>query len=44
MIPLPRMSVDGLLDYGALAVGMVAGFALLKPAADAVQDAISKKA
>ena len=44
MIPLPRLSVDSLLDYGALAIGLTLGFTILKPAADAVQEAISKKA
>jgi len=37
------MSVDGLLDYGMLAIGLTLGFTILKPAADAVQEAISKK-
>ena len=44
MIPLPRLSVDGLVDYAALAIGLTLGFTILKPAADAIQDAISKKA
>ncbi len=44
MIPLPRASIDGLWDYAFLAIGLTLGFTLLKPAADAVQEAISKKA
>jgi hypothetical protein len=41
---LPRPTIDGLFDYAALAIGLTLGFTILKPAADAVQDAISKKA
>jgi hypothetical protein len=44
MIPLPRLSVDSILDYFGIAIGLTLGFSLLKPAADAVQEAISKKA
>jgi len=43
MIPLPRLSVDSILDYFGVAIGLTLGFSLLKPAADAVQEAISKK-
>jgi len=43
MIPLPRLSVDSILDYFGIAIGLTLGFSLLKPAADAVQEAISKK-
>jgi|TARA_R100001463_G_scaffold3262_1_gene13429 hypothetical protein len=44
MIPLPALSVDGLLDYAGLAIGLTLGFTILKPAAESIQDAISKKA
>jgi len=44
MIPLPRLSVDGLMDYAGLAIGLTLGFTILKPAADSIQEAISKKA
>tara|TARA_R100000951_G_C2601879_1_gene168427 strand:+ start:825 stop:959 length:135 start_codon:yes stop_codon:yes gene_type:complete len=44
MIALPALSVDGLLDYAGLAIGLTLGFTILKPAAESIQDAISKKA
>jgi hypothetical protein len=43
MIPLPRFTADGLLDYGALAIGLVVGFALFRPVADNIQKAVSKQ-
>jgi hypothetical protein len=42
MIPLPRFTADGLLDYAALAIGLVVGFSLFSPVADQVEKALAK--
>jgi len=43
MIPLPRPTFDGLLDYAGLAIGLSVGFAILRGPAAAVEQAISKR-
>ena len=43
MIPLPRFTADGLLDYGAMAIGLVVGFALFRPVADNLEKAIGRQ-
>ena len=43
MIPLPRFTADGLLDYAGLALGLSVGFALLRAPAHSVEQAISKR-
>ena len=43
MIPLPALSIEGLASYAGLAIGLTLGFTILKPAADSIQEAISKK-
>jgi len=40
---LPRLSGAGILDYLALASGLIVGFALFSAPADSVGKAISKK-
>jgi len=43
MIPLPRLTADGLLDYAGLAIGLSIGFAILRGPAASVEQAISKR-
>jgi hypothetical protein len=43
MIPLPRFTADGLLDYAGLAIGLVLGFALFQQPANALESAIAKQ-
>jgi hypothetical protein len=43
MLPLPRFTADGLLDYAGLAIGLSIGFALLRGPAHSVEEAISKR-
>lgn len=40
---LPKLSGAGLIDYMALAAGLVAGFALFSAPAEQVGQALSKK-
>jgi hypothetical protein len=42
-VPLPRFSVDSIVDYMALAIGLSVGFAILREPAKAVEQAISKR-
>jgi len=43
MIPIPRFTADGLLDYAGLALGLSVGFALLRGVGASVEQAISKR-
>ena len=43
MIPIPKPSFDGLLDYAGLVVGVTLGFAIADLFMPQVQSAISKK-
>ena len=43
MIPLPRLTADGLLDYAGLAIGLSIGFAILRGPGASVEQAISKR-
>ena len=43
MIPIPRFTADGLLDYAGLALGLSVGFALLRGVGASVEEAISKR-
>ena len=43
MLPLPKLSAMGLIDYLALGLGVAAGAAIFGPAMSSLQDAISKK-
>mgnify|MGYP003147040224 CR=1 FL=1 len=43
MIPLPRPSFDGVLDYAALVVGVTLGFSVAQLFMPQIQSAISKK-
>ena len=43
MIPLPRMSFTGVLDYLALAAGLAVGFAIFKPPMDSLENAFRRK-
>jgi len=43
MIPLPRMSFEGVLDYMALAAGLAIGFAIFKPPMDSLEQAFRRK-
>ena len=42
MIPMPKASAMGVLDYAGLALGLVLGFALFQGPADQISKAISK--
>jgi len=42
-LPLPRLSVDSIVDYFALAIGLSVGFAILREPARSVEQAISKR-
>ena len=44
MLPLPRLTFDGLLSYVALAGGLALGFAIFKPPMDAIENAFKKRA
>tara|TARA_R110000764_G_scaffold142161_2_gene230201 strand:- start:530 stop:664 length:135 start_codon:yes stop_codon:yes gene_type:complete len=43
MIPIPKLSFDGLLDYAALVVGVTLGFGVADMFMPQIQSAISKK-
>lgn len=43
MIPLPRLSLEGIADYLALAVGVSLGFAIFRSPMNQLEDAFSKK-
>lgn len=43
MIPLPRLSFEGIADYLALGAGLALGFALFKQPMDRVEAALAKK-
>ena len=43
MIPIPRFTAAGLLDYAGLALGLSVGFALLRGVGASVEQAISKR-
>jgi len=43
MLPLPKFSAMGIIDYLALGLGVAIGSALFGPAMDSVQEAISRK-
>tara|TARA_R100001015_G_C4628826_1_gene189194 strand:+ start:2707 stop:2838 length:132 start_codon:yes stop_codon:yes gene_type:complete len=43
MLPLPKPSVMGIVDYLSLAVGLAAGFAILQPIAAQLQMKVQRK-
>ena len=43
MLPLPKLSAMGIVDYLALGLGVAVGAALFSPAMSSLQEAISKK-
>jgi|TARA_R100000482_G_C5069255_1_gene120751 hypothetical protein len=43
MIPLPRMSLTGVADYLALAVGLTLGVAIFRSPMRQLEDAFKKK-
>lgn len=43
MIPLPRLTFDGILSYLALATGLAVGFALFKPPMNQLENAFKRK-
>lgn len=43
MLPLPRMSFTGLLDYVALAAGLSMGFALFRQPMSTLENAFRRK-
>lgn len=42
MLPLPRLSVEGGLDYIAIVAGLAVGFALFKPVGDQIETAFRR--
>jgi len=42
MIPLPRLSLNSMIDYLALAGGLAVGFALFKPVGDQIETAFRR--
>ena len=44
MLPLPKLNAGSLLDYGALALGLSLGFAIMTAPMKQVEDAIRKNA
>ena len=43
MVPLPRMSFTGILDYMALAAGLAIGFSIFRGPADSLEQAFRRK-
>lgn len=43
MLPLPKPSIMGVVDYLSLAVGLAAGFAILQPIANRLQSKVQRK-
>jgi hypothetical protein len=42
MLPLPKLTGAGLLDYAGLAIGLSLGFAILKAPMDQLEQAIRR--
>jgi len=42
MLPFPRLSLEGGLDYLALVTGLAVGFALFKPVGDQIESAFRR--
>lgn len=43
MIPLPRLTLDGLADYFGIAIGLIVGFTIFEPPMEAVENGLRRR-